>query len=141
MFICELSQRQPKPFVSYLLLRTVGCGSRKTPPSPIHVIKSKERHFCRKKAPAAARKISPRLKHVIKLQERHCCRKKGTSGCREDFTKPWTCHPRNVIAAEKKAAVAAGKTSPSLRHVIKSQECEFCREKVCLRQPGRPYQA
>ena len=42
-----------------------------------------------------------------------------------------------VLFCRKKEPAAAGKTSPSLRHVIKSQEPK----KRCLRQPGRPHQA
>ena len=48
--------------------------------------------FLRKKAPAAAGKTSTGLIHVIKSQERHFCRKKGACGSREDLTKPNTCH-------------------------------------------------
>ena len=75
-------------------------------------------------------------------------------------------NPRNLVFAEKKAPAAAGKTSPSLIHFIKSKERHFClpecacgsREdftkpdtchkisgtsflpKKCLRQPRRPQQ-
>ena len=64
------------------------------------------------------------LTHVIKSQECHFCRKRGTCGTREDFNRANTCHkiPGMPFLAEKKAPAAAGKTSPSLIHVINSQE-------------------
>ena len=51
-------------------------------------------------------------------------------GSLEDFTKPNTCtKSRECHFVEKKAPAAAGKTSPSLIHVMKFQERHFCRKK------------
>ena len=98
----------------------------------------------KKKAPASAGKTSTELIHVIKSQERPFCRKKGACGSREDLNRANICHKifgtsflpnkkdacgsredltkasthhinlRKVILCCKKTLVAARKTSPSL---------------------------
>ena len=88
--------------------------------------------FAKIKALAAADKTSPRLIHVMKSQQRHFCRKKSARGSLEDLTKPNTFHKilrESFLQRTKKAPAAARKTSTELIHLIESQERQFCRKK------------
>ena len=65
-------------------------------------MKSEKRHFCKKRAPAAAWKTSTGLTHVIESQECHFCWTKGACSSQEDLNRADTCYKISQTSSSQK---------------------------------------